>query len=111
MISRNDIADALTKCVGYDPTHMPKPSEIILDAWCEHFALYPHLIRYDLLTAVTHYYRRPAQPVPQPADISAIARDLHRDMAQRWRGCETEPYEQIVARETGDTTTELEARR
>jgi len=59
--------------VGYDPVRAPKQSEIIENAWAEHFEQFPNLTRTDLLAAVTEYYRTPGQPWPQPAAISSIA--------------------------------------
>jgi hypothetical protein len=83
MITRSDILDALTKCVGYDPIHSPKQSLIIEDAWYEHFERYPTLQRQDLLSAVADYYSVPQRPWPQPADISNVARAKRRDQADR----------------------------
>ena len=84
MIKRTDILDALTKCVGYDPIHAPTQSPRIMEeAWVDHFALYPALGRDDLMDAVREYYRTPARPWPQPADLSSIARAKQRDAADR----------------------------
>jgi hypothetical protein len=63
--------------------HAPVQSDIIEDAWAEHFERYPTLARDDLLSAVTEYYRAPQRPWPQPADLSTIARARRRDMADR----------------------------
>lgn len=78
MISRNDIIDVITKCVGYDPMHSPKESEIIEAAWWEHFETYSSLTRDDILAAVTEYYRTPDRRWPQPANISVLAREICR---------------------------------
>lgn len=85
MITRNDIIDAITMCVGYDPVHAPKQSKIIEDAWAQHFAssACAGLGRPDLVAAVDAYYRTPRQPWPQPADISSLARSEKRDAYDR----------------------------
>lgn len=83
MLTRDNIIDALTKCAGYDPVHFPRKSELIANAWCEHFNRWGGLTVQDLMEAVSEYYARPSQPVPQPADISVIARKLHRDRFDR----------------------------
>lgn len=78
MVSRTDIIDALTMCSGYDPGHFSQPSRIIVAAWEDHLGQYPGVARDDLLEAVRVYYRTPDRRVPQPADISKIARDLRK---------------------------------
>jgi hypothetical protein len=83
VISIQDIRDALTKCTGYDPVHFPRPSEVMAEAWMEHFAMYPKITRGDLLAAITRYYLRPSQPVPQPADIRVHASEIRRDRFDR----------------------------
>lgn len=79
MITDDDIFDALTKCTGYDPAHTPKPSEIVVDAWVEHFSDYPAVTRADLLAAVKEYHRVPRDVQLQPAHISALARKYARE--------------------------------
>ena len=79
MIQRDDVIDTLTKCAGYDPAKFPQPSAIMADAWCEHLDQFPTLTRQDLLEAVKAYYNTTERRVPQPADISRIARQIHRD--------------------------------
>ena len=81
MLVEQDIRDTLAKCSGYDPTHFPRFSQVILDAWVKHFSFFPLLTRDDVLDAVDTYYRTPERKVPQPADISRIARDAWR---ARW---------------------------
>lgn len=83
MISRNDIIDAIAKCVGYDPIHAPKSSEIITAAWLEHFEDYRAIGRVELLQAITEYYRTPDRKWPQPADISAIIAAVVKDRRSR----------------------------
>lgn len=83
MIRRDNCIEAIAKCTGYDPMHSPRQSELIANAWSEHFAQYPELTRDDLLDAVKEYYRTPQRPWPQPADISSVARVRHRDIADR----------------------------
>jgi hypothetical protein len=83
VISIQDIRDVLTKCTGYDPVHFPRPSEVMADAWMEHFAMYPMISRDDVLGAITKYYMRPSQPVPQPADIRVLASDIRRERYER----------------------------
>ena len=84
MITRSDIIDALTMCVGYDPIHAPKQSEIITDAWVKHFEGLPQVTPRELLDAVNTYYRAPQQqPWPQPGVISGIARAAIKDRADR----------------------------
>jgi hypothetical protein len=91
VISRNDILDAITKCVGYDPVHAPKQSEIIENAWVEHFEAYPSMNRDQLLTAIAEYYRTPHRPFPQPADLSVIVRIRREDDWQRRSSPELQP--------------------
>ena len=81
MIDDQDVRDVLTKCSAYDPSHFPRESRVIFDAWREHFAMFPLLTRDDVLGAVTTYYLTPERKVPQPADISRIARNAWRE---RW---------------------------
>lgn len=83
MITIQDVRDALTKCTGYDPVHFPRPSNVMADAWFEHFAMYPRITGADLLAAVTRYYMRPSQPVPQPADIRVLASEIRRERFDR----------------------------
>jgi hypothetical protein len=83
VISIQDIRDALTMCTGYDPVHMPRPSEVMAQAWMQHFAMYPMVTRDDVLAAIERYYMRPSQPVPQPADIRVLAREIRRERYER----------------------------
>jgi len=83
VIDESDIRLALMRCVGYDPVHFPKPSEVMLAAWIEHFRKFPKLERQNLIDAVAKYYDTPQRPVPQPADISVIARSFWRDEYDR----------------------------
>jgi hypothetical protein len=78
-VDMQNIRDALTKCTGYDPVHFPRPSNIVAEAWLEHFSMYPKITGADLLAAVTRYYKRPSQPVPQPADIRVLASEIRRE--------------------------------
>lgn len=83
MIGIQDIRDALTKGTGYDPVHFPRPSEVMAEAWMEHFAMYPKVTRNDLLAAITKYYKTPSRPVPQPADIRVLASEIRRERYER----------------------------
>lgn len=83
MITEVDVIDTLTKCSGYDGSHTPAPSEIVVDAWMEHFALYPNVTRGDLLAAVREYFTTHHDQQVQPADISSIARQYSRDRCER----------------------------
>ncbi len=83
MITRNDIINAISMCVGYDPMHSPKMSEAIIMAWSDHFEDYPHISRERLLRAVKTYYKIPSRSFPQPADISTIARAEINDANMR----------------------------
>lgn len=83
MITMQDIRDALTKCTGYDPVHFPRPSEVMAEAWFEHFSMYPMITRNDLLAAVARYYKTPSRPVPQPADIRVLASEIRRERYER----------------------------
>lgn len=83
MISRNDVIDAVTRCVGYDPIHAPKDARIMVEAWSEHFSSFSQWSREDLFQAVTEYYKLPQRPWPQPADLSAVIRARKRDAADR----------------------------
>jgi hypothetical protein len=83
VIGMQDIRDALTMGTGYDPVHFPRPSEVMAQAWMQHFSMYPKITRDDLLAAINRYYMRPAQPVPQPADIRVLASEIRRDQFER----------------------------
>jgi len=74
VITEDDIIDALTKCTAYDSAHTPKPSDIVVEAWFEHFSDFRSVTREDLLLAVKEYYRTPRDVQVQPSHISAIAR-------------------------------------
>lgn len=83
MITSEDIIDALIKCSGYDTAHTPKPSEIVVIAWAEHFEDFPGVTRDDLLEAVKEYHRTPRDVQLQPAHISLIARKYSRERYER----------------------------
>lgn len=83
MISADDVKQTLARCAGYDPAHFPKRSDVILAAWHDHLMQYPQLTAADLAGAVREYYNQPSQAVPQPADISAIARKYSRERYER----------------------------
>jgi hypothetical protein len=85
MITRNDILDAITKCVGYDPVRAPKQSQIIEEAWMKHFGLSGNggITRLELLAAADTYYASPQRPWPQPGDLSDIAKSSRRDRGLR----------------------------
>lgn len=83
MITPDNIREALARCAAYDPAHFPKSSTTIAEMWFEHFAQWTALTHDELRRAVREYYNRPSQPVPQPADISVIARKLHREDFER----------------------------
>lgn len=83
MITGKDIIDALIKCSGYDSAHTPKPSEVVIEAWQEHFLDFPSVTRDDLLQAVKEYHRTPRDVQLQPAHISLIARKYSRERFER----------------------------
>lgn len=93
MITTTEIGAILAKCAGYRPDKTPQPSELVIRAWAEHFADWPHLSVDDALEAVRVFHRDPRDGMIQPADISRIARAIRRDKSDR----ETE--EQRRARE------------
>jgi hypothetical protein len=83
VITRNDIIDALTKCTGYDSAHTPVPNEITVDAWREHFDLFPNVTREDLLRSVTEHFRAKHTDQLTPVDLSDIARKYSRDRIEK----------------------------
>lgn len=83
MITTTEIGAILAKCAGYRPDKTPQPSELVIRAWAEHFADFPHLDASDALEAVRVFHRDPHDRMIQPADISKIAREIRRDRAQR----------------------------
>lgn len=83
MITFDDAYDALTKLSGYQPSLTPAPSDIVADAWCEHFEDFPGVTRQDLLMAVKEYGRVTRERQVQPADISSIARKYGRDRIEQ----------------------------
>ena len=83
MIDTRGIGEILSKCSGYDPARFPQPTVGIIEAWREHFELYPHVTLQDALDAVKHYYRGDDVDVPRPASISKIARALHQEAIDR----------------------------
>ena len=83
MIYEQDVRNMLSRCSGYDPSHFPQPSQVIVAAWLEHFSQFPRLASEDVHNAVRKYYNVGDRKVPQPADISSIARDLWRDRYER----------------------------
>jgi hypothetical protein len=83
MITADDIRETLARCAAYDAAHFPKPSAAMADMWFDHFSQFEHLTKEDLTAAVRKYYNIPSQPVPQPADISKIARGLAIDRYER----------------------------
>lgn len=92
MITPQDITDAIVVCAGYDPIYTPKPSEIIISAWEEHFAMHPDINRPEFLQAVTRYWQTPDRRFPQPAAITVIVNEIsaertseQSDWAQRYR--------------------------
>lgn len=83
MLKENDVIDALIKCTGYDSQHTPRASEIVIDAWMEHFEEYPGVTREDLLQAVREYHRTSHDSQIQPAHLSQIARKYGRDRIEQ----------------------------
>jgi hypothetical protein len=51
--------------------------------WLEHFSQFRNLTFADLRDAVREYYNQPNQPVPQPANISSLARKYSRERYER----------------------------
>lgn len=82
-ISTSEIGAILAKCSGYCPDKTPQPGELVIMAWHEHFADFPHLTIADALEAVKRYHRDPHDRMIQPADISKIAREIRRDRCDR----------------------------
>ena len=83
MICKQDIGMILAKCAGYGSDRTPSPDNLVIQAWLEHFEMFPQLCREDVLEAVRVYHRDPHDHLIQPADISAVARALHQDRAMR----------------------------
>jgi hypothetical protein len=82
-ITTSQIGAILAKCSGYRPDKTPQPGELVIRAWHEHFAEFPHLTADDALEAVKVYHRDPQDRMIQPADISRIARAIRRDKSDR----------------------------
>lgn len=82
-VTPNDIREAIGRCAAYDPAHFPRPSAAMTAMWIDHFQQFHGVTVDDLKAAVREYYNRPSQPVPQPADISAIARKYVRERYER----------------------------
>lgn len=82
-ITTTEIGAILAKCSGYRPDKTPQPGELVIMAWHEHFADFPHLTVGDALEAVKKYHRDPQDRMIQPADISRIAREIRRDKSDR----------------------------
>ncbi|MEN6431175.1 MAG: hypothetical protein ABFC80_10105 [Coriobacteriales bacterium] len=82
-ITTTEIGAILAKCSGYRPDKTPQPGELVIMAWHEHFADFPHLTLADALEAVKRYHRDPQDRMIQPADSSKIAREIRRDKADR----------------------------
>jgi hypothetical protein len=112
VITMQDIRDALTKCTGYDPVHFPRPSNVIAEAWFEHFAMYPRITGTDVLAAITRYYMRPSQPVPQPADIRVLASEIRRERFDRsdLGSMERQQHEAVCDAKAQPERTQIEAR-
>lgn len=83
MISREDVQKVLAFCAAHDPTHFPKPSFSIVEAWLTQSSKWPHLVCNDLIAAADKYYEQPDRNVPQPGDILSVARSMRRDVLDR----------------------------
>lgn len=92
-LTNADIGAILAKCSGYRPDKTPRQSELVAEAWLEHFAQFPHVTIEDALAGVTVFHRDPHDGMVQPADISKPAREIRRDKSER------ETWQQLDARE------------
>ena len=103
MIDKQGMAQVLAKCAAYDGSRFPKPTTAMLEAWCEHFELYPHIILREALDAVKHYYRDPDADVPRAAHISKIARAMHQeDIDRGWTLEQQAAWEALCDAKAGD---------
>lgn len=82
-LTPQDVIDVLKKCVGYAPDQTPTPNELTIQAWCEHFGSV-RVDRDEAMEAVRRYFLKPHDRMVQPADISAIARDMRKDFLDRF---------------------------
>jgi hypothetical protein len=83
MINAEVIGAVLAKCSAYDSRNTPQPSDIVIDAWLEHFGLYPNVTPGDLMAAVREYYTVRHDNQLTPVDLSSIARNYSRDRVER----------------------------
>jgi hypothetical protein len=84
MITRNNVIDALTKCSGYNARNTPVPSDIVVEAWLEHFSQFPDVTGQDLLDAVRDYFTREHDDrLVEPVTIGILARKYSVDRVER----------------------------
>lgn len=96
MITTTDVGRILAKCAGYRPDRTPQPGELVIMAWAEHFADWPHLTADDALEAVRIFHRDPQDRMIQPADISRIAREIRRDKSDRETDADRRAREALI---------------